>query len=183
MPDTVALIVAAGRGSRFANGNDGAPKQYRALGGLSVLHRAVLAFRQHPQIDAVRVVIHPDDGDHYVEATAGLDLLPPVHGGATRQDSVRLGLESLADLKPRRVLIHDAARPFVDGATIARSLAALDNHPGAIAAVPVTDSLKRGAQGIIAGTVPRDNLWRAQTHQSFRYGHILAVHPAAVADR
>lgn len=182
MPDVVALIVAAGRGSRFASGSDGAPKQYRALGGVPVVRRAILSFRQHPQVDAVRVVIHPDDGDHYAEATAGLDLLPPVHGGATRQDSVRLGLESLADLKPRRVLIHDAARPFVDGATIARSLAALDNHPGAIAAVPITDSLKRGANGIIAGTVPRDDLWRAQTPQSFRFGDILAAHRAA-ADR
>lgn len=182
MPDVIALIVAAGRGSRFANGSDGAPKQYRALGGLSVLRRSILAFQQHSQIDAVRVVIHPDDRDHYGEATAGLDLLPPVHGGATRQESVRLGLESLADLKPRRVLIHDAARPFVDGATIARSLAALDNHPGAIAAVPVIDSLKRGANGIIAGTLPRDDLWRAQTPQSFRFGDILAAHRAA-ADR
>lgn len=183
MPDVVALIVAAGRGSRFANGaGDGAPKQYRAIGGLPVLRRSILPFRQHPQVDAVRVVIHPDDGDHYAEATAGLDLLPPVHGGATRQESVRLGLESLADLKPRRVLIHDAARPFVDGAIIARSLAALDSHPGAIAAVPVTDSLKRGAKGVIAGTVPRDDLWRAQTPQSFRFDDILAAHRSA-ADR
>jgi 2-C-methyl-D-erythritol 4-phosphate cytidylyltransferase / 2-C-methyl-D-erythritol 2,4-cyclodiphosphate synthase len=184
MPDVVALIVAAGRGSRFANGaSDGAPKQYRALGGLPVLRRAILPFRHHPQVDAVRVVIHPDDGNHYAEATAGLDLLPPVLGGASRQESVRLGLESLSDLKPRRVLIHDAARPFVDGAIITRSLAALDSHAGAIAAVPVTDSLKRGAQGVIAGTVPRADLWRAQTPQSFRFNDILAAHRAAATDR
>lgn len=213
MTACVALIVAAGRGSRFtgapvhdlskSGAQDGAragaqratktgahsatvggetPKQYRLLGGLPVLRRAVLAFRHHPQVDAVRVVIHPDDRAHYDQATAGLDLLPPIAGGASRQESVRRGLESLAELAPRHVLIHDAARPFVDEATIARSIAALTNSAGAIAAVPVTDSLKRGENGIIAGTVPRADLWRAQTPQAFRYADILAAHKAAAAD-
>jgi 2-C-methyl-D-erythritol 4-phosphate cytidylyltransferase/2-C-methyl-D-erythritol 2,4-cyclodiphosphate synthase len=183
MTDVVALIVAAGRGSRFSNGNGNAPKQYRPLGGLPVLRRTILPFRWHPKVDAVRVVIHPDDGDHYQQATAGLDLLPPVHGGATRQDSVRLGLESLAALSPRQVLIHDAARPFIDEGTISRSLAALDSHAGAIAAIPVTDSLKRGAKGLVAGMVPRDDLWRAQTPQTFRFREILEAHRSAAADR
>lgn len=185
MTDVVALIVAAGRGSRFAagHGGDTAPKQYRALGGLPVLRRAVLPFRRHPEVDAVRVVIHPQDRTHYDRAMAGLDLLPPVHGGVTRQESVRLGLESLAELAPSRVLIHDAARPFVDSAIISRSLAALATHPGAIAALPLTDSLKRGKDGVIAAAVPRDDLWRAQTPQAFRFDEILSAHHAVLADK
>lgn len=184
MTDVVALIVAAGRGSRFAG--DGAapaaPKQYRAIGGIPVLRRAILAFHRHPQVDAVRVVIHPDDQAHYDQATAGLSLLPPVHGGASRQESVCRGLESLGDLAPRQVLIHDAARPFVDDAVISRSLAALASTPGAIAAVPLTDSLKRGREGLVAASVARADLWRAQTPQAFRFGDILSAHRAARAD-
>lgn len=199
MTACVALIVAAGRGSRFAGAGSAshddtrgalktgvaggeAPKQYRLLGGMPVLRRAILAFRNHPQVDAVRVVIHPDDRAHYDQAAAGLDLLPPVSGGASRQESVHRGLESLSDLAPRHVLIHDAARPFVDAATIARSIAALETSPGAIAAVPVTDSLKRGADGFIAGTVARADLWHAQTPQAFRFADILAAHKTVAAD-
>lgn len=184
MTDAVALIVAAGRGSRFAADNpaEAAPKQYRSLGGIPVLRRAILAFQQHPQVEDVRVVIHPDDQALYDQATAGLSLLAPVHGGATRQESVCRGLESLSDRAPRRVLIHDAARPFVDRATISRSLAALAENPGAIAAVPLTDSLKRADKGTVIASVPRDNLWRAQTPQAFRFNDILFAHRAARAD-
>ena len=184
MTDVVALIVAAGRGSRFAadSPSPSAPKQYRSLGGIPLLRRAILAFQQHPQVDDVRVVIHPDDRALYDQATAGLALLAPVHGGATRQESVCRGLESLSDQAPRRVLIHDAARPFVDIATISRSLDALAETPGAIAAVPLTDSLKRADQGMITASVPRDNLWRAQTPQAFRFSDILFAHRAARAD-
>lgn len=185
MTEVVALIVAAGRGSRFAGNStaEAAPKQYRSLGGIPVLRRAVLAFHRHPQVDAVRVVIHPDDQALYDQATAGLNLLAPVHGGASRQESVCRGLESLSDLAPRQVLIHDAARPFVDDAIIARSLAALATNPGAIAAVPLSDSLKRAREGLVAASVPRDELWRAQTPQAFRFSDILFAHRAARADR
>lgn len=88
MTDVVALIVAAGRGSRFAadSPTEAAPKQYRTIGGISLLRRAILAFQQHPQVNGVRVVIHPDDQALYDQATAGLSLLSPVHGGATRQE-------------------------------------------------------------------------------------------------
>ena len=181
MTQTVALIVAAGRGSRFAGaaGGDQAPKQYRLLGGQPVLRRAILAFLDHPDIAGVRVVIHPNDRAHYEAATAGLDLLDPIAGGCTRQDSVRRGLESLAPLAPRHVLIHDAARPFVEPAQISRSLTALSTHAGAIVAVPLSDSLKRAQDGVIAASVDRANLWRAQTPQAFRYADILSAHRAA----
>ena len=174
MTDTVALIVAAGRGHRAGGG---LPKQYRLLAGQSLLRRSCLAFLNHPRIDAVGVVIHPDDAPLYAESTTGLEILPPVHGGATRQDSCRNGLESLIGLAPQKVLIHDAARPFVDEATIGRVLDALGDSPAAIAAIPVTDTLKRaGARGLVAETIEREGLWRAQTPQGFRYAEILAAH-------
>lgn len=174
MTDTVALIVAAGRGHRAGRG---LPKQYRLLAGQSLLRRSCLAFLNHPRVDAVGAVIHPDDVSLYADSTAGLEMLPPVYGGATRQDSCRNGLESLTGLAPQKVLVHDAARPFVDEATIGRVLDALGDSPAAIAAIPVTDTLKRaGARGLVAGTVEREGLWRAQTPQGFRYDEILAAH-------
>jgi len=176
MLECVALIVAAGRGSRAGGG---VPKQYRSLGGQAVLRWSLERFRRHARVSAVRTVIHPDDRALYDDAARGLDLLPPVNGGATRQESVRLGLESLADLAPAAVLIHDAARPFVDDATINRTLDALVHAPGAIAAVPVADTIKRGDGGRIVATVDRNGLWRAQTPQSFRFAEILAAHRAA----
>ncbi|HLO75594.1 MAG TPA: 2-C-methyl-D-erythritol 4-phosphate cytidylyltransferase, partial [Magnetospirillum sp.] len=175
MPKVVALVVAAGRGRRF--GGD-VPKQYQDLAGRPVLRHTLAALAVNPQIDAVRAVIHPDDADLYREAAAGLDLLDPIAGGATRQDSVRLGLESLLPLGVEVVLIHDGARPFVDAGTITRVIAALDNHPGAIPAVAVADTLKRGVNGMVGATVERAGLWRAQTPQAFRFSHILSAHLA-----
>lgn len=181
MTDTVALIVAAGRGHRAGRG---LPKQYRKLGGQAVLRRSCLAFLDHPRIDAVRVIIHPDDTALYEEATEGLTLLPPVYGGAERQDSCRNGLESLVKLSPRMVLIHDAARPFVDRETIDRVLDALEEGPAAIAALPVNDTLKMaGPGGRIDETVPREGLWRAQTPQAFRYREIIEAHRSLAGRR
>lgn len=178
---TIAVIVAAGRGSRAGAGG---PKQYRDLAGRPVIARTVEAFLSHPEIDAVRVIIHRDDRSAYDAALDGVapnrKLLEPVTGGAERQDSVRLGLESIASLKPIRVLIHDAARPFIDHGAISKVIAALDNHPGAIAALPVHDTIKREGDGkVIAGTVPREALWRAQTPQGFHFDKILAAHREA----
>jgi len=185
----VALVVAAGRGSRMG----GLPKQYRNLGGQPLLRHTLKRFADHPRIAGVRAVIHADDRTAYDRAAAGLALEAPVPGGATRQESVLCGLESLRDLAPRQVLIHDGARPFVDGATIDRVLDALAEAPGAIAALPVTDTLKRGDDGRIAATLDRHGLWRAQTPQGFHYAEILAAHrtfagseltdDAAVAER
>ncbi len=173
MSGCIALVVAAGRGRRF--GGD-LPKQYRLLGGQPVLRRALAAFINHPEVDAVRPVIHPDDEALLQRAAEGLNLLAPVHGGVTRQDSVRRGLESLAEQAPERVLIHDGARPFVDPDVISRTIAALETAVGAVPAVPVRDTLKRGSGGRVAGTVARQDLWRAQTPQGFRFADILAAH-------
>ncbi len=173
MTQCIALIVAAGRGRRC--GGD-TPKQYREIGGEPVLRRTLQAFLSHPRIGGVRAVIHPDDRDDYERAADGLDVLAPVLGGETRQESVRLGLESLKGPSPDIVLIHDAARPFVGQDLILRVLDALEDAPGAIPALPMTDTIKRGQNGRIEGTVERDGLWRAQTPQGFRYAAILDAH-------
>lgn len=173
---TVALIVAAGRGSRFGQET---PKQYLPLGGQAVLRHAVKAFLGHGDVDAVAVVIHPDDRTLYDAAAGDLPLLAPVAGGPERQDSVRLGLESLAEMAPSQVLIHDAARPFVSPELISRVLAALEDAPGALPGLAVADTLKRTDGGKVAGTVARDDLCRAQTPQGFRYQEILSAHHAA----
>jgi len=176
--NTVAIIVAAGRGSRAGAGG---PKQYRELAGEAVIARTVGAFLSHTDIDAVRVIIHRDDREEYDAAMGALlkhkKLLDPVTGGAERQDSVRLGLESIDGHGVMRVLIHDAARPFIDARTITRVINALDTNDGAIAALPVHDTIKReGSDKRIAATVPREALWRAQTPQGFHFDKILAAH-------
>lgn len=179
MPETVALIVAAGRGTRFG---EGLPKQYRDLGGTPLLRRTVGAFLTHPRIDEVLVVIHPDDRPLYEAAVNGLAVLPPIEGGATRQESVCRGLESLSERAPRQVLIHDAARPAVDPSLIDRVLDALAQTPAALPAVPVVDTLKRAADDDptrVAATVERAGLWRAQTPQGFHFDAILAAHRMA----
>lgn len=173
MAGCIALVVAAGRGARFGGE---LPKQYRMLASRPLLRYSVETFRRHPRITNVRVVIHPEDRSLYDQAIWGLDLLEPCHGGKERQDSARLGLESLIPLAPESVLIHDAARPFVDADTIGRVIMTLEEAPGATAAVPVTDTLKRGENEHIIGTVERTGLWRAQTPQGFRFDEILAAH-------
>jgi 2-C-methyl-D-erythritol 4-phosphate cytidylyltransferase/2-C-methyl-D-erythritol 2,4-cyclodiphosphate synthase len=173
---TIALIVAAGRGERFGAS---LPKQYAGLAGKPVLRHAIEALARHPLVDGVRVVIGEEDRALYARATEGMSLLPPVVGGSSRQETVRLGLESLVDLAPDFVLVHDAARPLVSAAVIARVVGALAAHPAALPVLPVVDSLKRVAGGLVAGMVPRDDLARAQTPQGFRFAPILAAHRAA----
>ena len=124
---TVVLIVAAGRGERFGSS---LPKQYADLNGKPVVRHAIEAFIRHPRIDGIRVVIGAGDEALYRQATAGLDLLAPVVGGGARQDTVRRGLESLVELEPECVLIHDAARPLVSAAVIDRVVGALDASHG-----------------------------------------------------
>lgn len=171
MPRLAVLIVAAGRGAR--SGLD-QPKQYEKLAGIPMLRRTVLAFAGLP----VQVVIGPGQEELAAVALAGLDLPPPVPGGATRQDSVRLGLEALAANPPDFVLIHDAARPFVRPATIAAVTGALERGArGALPMLAVADTLRR-KNGAGWAETPRDDLFRAQTPQGFVFADILAAHRA-----
>jgi 2-C-methyl-D-erythritol 4-phosphate cytidylyltransferase/2-C-methyl-D-erythritol 2,4-cyclodiphosphate synthase len=174
-----ALIVAAGRGSRFGGP---LPKQYALVDGEPVLRRTISAFRNTPAIDRILVVIGPGDDARYALATEGLDLAPPVPGGRSRQQSVLNGLEALAGAAPDFVAIHDAARPFVRPSDIEACLvaASADGIHGAILGVPLADTLKRvDAAQTITETVPRRDLWRAQTPQVFRFAPLLAAHRAA----
>jgi 2-C-methyl-D-erythritol 4-phosphate cytidylyltransferase / 2-C-methyl-D-erythritol 2,4-cyclodiphosphate synthase len=179
MAHCIALIVAAGRGTRAAGAGEAAPKQYRSLAGAPVLRRTVLAFAEHPAVDAVRVVFNEIDRTLYDGAVAGLDLLMPVQGGDSRRESVLRGLESLTEDAPRFVLIHDAARPLVDPALIGRVRDALDHHDGAVPALAIADTIKQVKAGHVRGTLPRDGLWRAQTPQGFRFHGILDAHRTA----
>lgn len=178
MARCAVLILAGGSGSRV--GSD-IPKQYLPLGGAPVIRRTAEVFLSHPAIDTVQVVIGVADRDICANALAGLDLPAPVTGGASRQDSGRRGLEALEALEagaPDYVLIHDAARPFVDHATIDRVLQALEEAPAVLPAIPVADTLKRGTgtPPVVVATVDRQDIWRAQTPQGFRYAEILAAH-------
>ncbi len=178
MGGCAVLILAGGTGARMGTEM---PKQYLDLSGTPVLRRTIDAFRAHPAIDDIRVVIGPDDRPAYDTAVSGLGLRSPTVGGANRQQSALKGLEALAGAAPDTVLIHDAARPFVDRDTIDRVLAALTTHEAALPALPVSDTLKRGAgsPAVVGETVARDGLWRAQTPQGFRFEAILRAHRAA----
>jgi 2-C-methyl-D-erythritol 4-phosphate cytidylyltransferase/2-C-methyl-D-erythritol 2,4-cyclodiphosphate synthase len=177
----VALLVAAGRGLR-AGGET--PKQYRLLGGASVMARSIAAFADHPAIDAIQPVIHPDDIALFTESAGAVSAkcLPPVFGGDSRQASVLAGLEAIAAMQPARVLIHDAARPLVTPDVIDRVLEALERHPASLAALPLADTLKMEADGCAVRTLDRRALWRAQTPQGFHFDAILAAHRAASED-
>jgi 2-C-methyl-D-erythritol 4-phosphate cytidylyltransferase/2-C-methyl-D-erythritol 2,4-cyclodiphosphate synthase len=189
-PRCHVLIVAAGRGSRFGGP---LPKQYCLLAGQPVLRRTALAFLHHPGIASVRIAIHPDDRALYDQAVGDLGLPEPVAGGVLRQDSVRNLILALEALPDELVLIHDGARPLVSAAIIDATIAALADAEGAIAALPVRDTVKRAVGTGIAETVDRTYLWRAQTPQGFRYGAIRDAHQrcagldlsddAAVAER
>lgn len=171
---TAAIITAAGRGTR-AGGVE--PKQWQLLAGQSVLARSLAAFRTHPGIDRIVLVLHPDDMPRAAPLLAPGIIMAP--GGASRAASVRNALGALDGQGVTRVLIHDGARPLVSSTLITRLLAALDTGaPGAAPALAVTDALWRGQDGRVTGTQDRANLWRAQTPQAFAYPAILAAHRA-----
>ena len=177
---THAIIVAAGAGLRAGGG---VPKQYRAVAGQPLLRHAVERLLGHPAITGVSVVINPECRALYDAAMAGLTLPEPIAGGATRQESVLAGLESLAADPPDIVLVHDAARAFVPDAVIDALVAAFADAgvDGACPALPQVDSLRRGEEGRFSGSVDRDALWRVQTPQAFRYAALLAAHRVAAS--
>jgi 2-C-methyl-D-erythritol 4-phosphate cytidylyltransferase/2-C-methyl-D-erythritol 2,4-cyclodiphosphate synthase len=171
-PRIAALLMAAGTGTRFGAE---VPKQFLTLGGRTVLRHA--AERLAAQVHLLQPV---GDAGPINLALAGIVHLPPVAGGATRQDSVRRGLEALATHAPDVVLVHDGCRPFFPSGTIPALVGALARSDGAIPAVPVADTLKRGGtQARIVETVPRTDLYRAQTPQAFRFSLLLDLHRTA----
>jgi 2-C-methyl-D-erythritol 4-phosphate cytidylyltransferase/2-C-methyl-D-erythritol 2,4-cyclodiphosphate synthase len=182
------IVVAAGRGERAGASVEG-PKQYRRIGGRPVIAHTLELFATWPQATEIVAVIHADDEALFTKATAGVTSELPiatVHGGATRQQSVLAGLRHLKDKGITHVLIHDAVRPFFDHDLLDRVAATLaEGAPAVLPAMPVADTLKRADQsGIVVETVPRAQLYAAQTPQSFDFGIILAAHEnAAAADR
>ena len=181
MSNTAVIILAAGRGERMGNTAKSGPKQYRALGARSVLQRTIDRFLTHPAIDLIQVVIHPDDHDLYRDCvTSHEKLRQPVNGGRTRQASGLEGLLALQALAVDRVLIHDAARPFVSAQTITSVLAAIEPGACALPGVSIPETIKRvDATGQVTETVDRTGLFTAQTPQGFVYREILAAHQAA----
>jgi len=169
-----AILLAAGSGSRF--GTD-IPKQFFSVAGKPVIRWAAEALSREAAL------LQPvGEAGPIAAALAGLAHLPVVAGGETRQASVRAGLEALAPLGPDIVLVHDAARPFIPAGTVAALLAALEEAPGAIPAVPVADTLKRAAGGKILATVDREGLFRAQTPQGFWFSALLEAHRGGMAE-
>ena len=170
---TVALIVAAGSGSRVGGAQ---PKQFRTVRGKPMLWHSYATLAAHPAIDQVYVAV---GAGREAEAVAALaDLKEPIllQGGLTRRESVYLGLKAIATAQTvDQVLIHDAARPFLPAHVINDLLDALSLAPGAVPALPVVDSLSRGTD-ILSETVARENLWRIQTPQAFAFQDIYAAH-------
>jgi 2-C-methyl-D-erythritol 4-phosphate cytidylyltransferase / 2-C-methyl-D-erythritol 2,4-cyclodiphosphate synthase len=180
MPDGVVavVVVAGGRGLR-AGGDR--PKQYRLLGHASMLRHSLEIFADHAEVALIQPVIHRDDQDLFRETAQGLDILAPAFGGATRQDSVRAGLEALEPHRPAVVLIHDAARPFASAALISRAIVA-GRGGAAIPGLKVSDTIKEvDADNRVINTPERARLRAVQTPQAFDFARILAIHRQAQA--
>jgi len=177
---TAAVIVAAGRGLRAGTGG---PKQYRSIGGQTVIFRAMEPFCRHPQLFAVQPVVNPDDIQMFQDAVCGLSHASPTEGGATRQASVHAGLEALAPQKPDIVLIHDAARPFVSQGLISRAIDAVKRTGAAVPTIAVADTIKLvDGKGNVEATPERARLRIAQTPQVFYFDAILDAHRRAARE-
>jgi 2-C-methyl-D-erythritol 4-phosphate cytidylyltransferase / 2-C-methyl-D-erythritol 2,4-cyclodiphosphate synthase len=159
------IIAAGGQGTRLGGA---VAKQWLAFGGRTLLERSVAAFDAHPRVDEIVVVVPPGTTDAPVPATATPRRV--VTGGARRQDSVAEGFAAVA-ADAAIVLVHDAARPFVSAAVIDRAIDGAIAGGAVVPAVPVHDTVKQVARAggdVIAGTLPRETLFLAQTPQAFR---------------
>ncbi|MBR9826839.1 MAG: bifunctional 2-C-methyl-D-erythritol 4-phosphate cytidylyltransferase/2-C-methyl-D-erythritol 2,4-cyclodiphosphate synthase [Alphaproteobacteria bacterium] len=171
-----AIIVAAGRGQR-AGGE--IPKQYRHIGKRTVIEHTLAAFLAHTRIDEVLTVINPNDLPHYEAALPDIDH---VSGGATRTLSVKAGLDAMESKRVDRVLIHDAARPFVSAQVIDRVINALDEAPGALPVLAMTDALLETQDGCMVKRLNRDRIVAAQTPQGFHMAAISAAYESLKQD-
>ena len=180
MTEVAAIVVAAGRGTRA--GGD-VPKQFRAIGGETMLRRALFLLVEHRQVGAIQPVIHPDDVDRFRAIETNDHILAPVFGGATRQASVRAGLEALSPRKPDIVLIHDAARPFATPALISRAIETAARTGAAVPGLAVSDTVKSvDAAGTVERTLDRNTLRLIQTPQAFAFAPLLEAHARAAAE-
>ncbi len=176
---SVAVVIVAGGSGLRAGGE--LPKQYQLLGGRPVLWWTVQAFANHPGISHVQTVIAAEHVDLFKSATAGLKIALPVFGGPSRQDSCRLGIEACTSFD--KVLIHDAARPFVSADLISHVIAELDRFEAVMPGLPIAETLKLAPGGLIESTVDRRSLWAAQTPQGFHCAAILGAHREAHLQR
>ena len=169
-----ALVLAAGQGSR-AGGDT--PKQFRPIGGKAVIAHSVQALAAHPLVGAVYLVIGAGQ-EETVRSLIDEDQVASILQGAdSRRGSVRAGLEAIAAAGGAdRVLLPDAARPFLSASMIDQLLAALDFAPGAIPALPVADTLVKSAGDLVGDIVDRSALFRVQTPQAFHFDAILTAH-------
>jgi 2-C-methyl-D-erythritol 4-phosphate cytidylyltransferase/2-C-methyl-D-erythritol 2,4-cyclodiphosphate synthase len=178
---TVAAVIVAGGSGLRAGGEK--PKQYQLIGGRPVIWWTCRAFLDHAAVDHVQAVIGEGHEKMFAEATAGLAMPLPVIGGSTRQESCRIGIEAVERHGPGKVLVHDAARPFVSPALIGSVIGWLDRFPAVVPGMPVAETLKFAPGGMVSRTVDRASIWAAQTPQGFAYGQILAAYRKAEAER
>lgn len=178
--NTLAIVVAAGRGERMAGGR---PKAFLPLAGQPILLRAVRSFQQAPSIDGIVAVVPGSEIAAARSLLAGLDKLRAVvGGGARRQDSVREGMKQAPAGFDGIVLVHDAARPLVEPALIEAVVVAARSHGAALPVLELADTIKRIDAGRVVGTVDRDGLAAAQTPQGFRYRLLAQAYELAFRD-
>ncbi len=178
---TVAAVIVAGGSGLRAGGET--PKQYQLIGGKPVIWWTLKAFADHPEISHVQVVVGEGQQDEFAKAIEGLELPPHVIGGATRQDSCRIGVEACNLAAPKKLLIHDAARPFISAELISEVIAMLDNTDAVIPGLRIAETLKFAPDGTIRKTIDRSNIWLAQTPQGFTFDKILEAHRKAAREQ
>jgi 2-C-methyl-D-erythritol 4-phosphate cytidylyltransferase len=178
--ETLAILVAAGRGERMGAGR---PKAFLAVAGQTLLVRSARALRAAPSVGAIVAVV---PADALEEARGLLDASVPgcvvVAGGGRRQDSVKAGLDAMPEGFEGVVLVHDAARPFVPADVVEAVAAAAREHGAAIPAVPLTDTVKEVQGARVMGTLDRGRLAAAQTPQAFRRDVLSRAYGRAFAD-
>jgi 2-C-methyl-D-erythritol 4-phosphate cytidylyltransferase/2-C-methyl-D-erythritol 2,4-cyclodiphosphate synthase len=178
---TVAAVIVAGGSGLRAGGET--PKQYQLIGGKPVIWWTLKAFLDHPKISFVQVVVGEGHEQELARSLLGLALPPHIIGGVTRQDSCRLGVEACASTKPQKILIHDAARPFVSADLISEVINHLDHTNAVIPGLRIAETLKLAPEGTIRKTIDRANIWLAQTPQGFSFPIILEAHRKAAREQ